>query len=792
MIDLTYTDPDGIEQGIIKAYQLDLAYGSDENDFELTLPIDMRIAEKSLIYIDGTEWGGIVRGGRESTMGETPVFVARGETWHGMLAETYICPETDHLSASGEANAAIGSVLRFVGLSGVFDASAEPSGISVSHRFDRFTDCYSGFRKMLAASGAKLRIDKQPGRKPALSAVPIGDYVDSGESNKYGYKLEWYTPFNHLICIGMGELEERTVIHLYADAEGNVSQTQTLFGLDERQAVYEYNNIDEAKLLEDGTKKLKEMQSTSACELLLPEGTAFDIGDMVGIASEKTGRSVVSTVSKVIVKVSGGGQVEITNEIGEISVGKYSPSSGSTFSGGVVYKAGKGIDISGATIEAEVTKTDLDGKANKSHSHNWESVTGKPSSFNPAAHSHDWASIEEKPETFAPSEHDHDSRYYTESEVDTKLKSKSDTTHAHEWGDIGGKPASFPSAAHGHGWGDVTGKPTSFPPSAHSHAWADVTGKPASYPPASHNHDAVYAAKAHSHAVATKDADGFLSAADKAVIESLSGGAVTGVKGAAESAYRTGNVNVTAEDVGALPEDGTAAKSSALADAANGTAITAQYSGSGVSSAKWLTCWTGYKLDAISPLNARIGMGAAGANTANGWCKLTFPDGAEGGWLQTTQNGILPHSANGSGLGSWDYQFGEVRAVNVYRNNRACIAGTVLYRNETGTSGTVYLSEDSSIFAYMRIIYRDNDWFYASRDVLSPSGKCVTLDVTSKSASAGMFWHKTRTVLIAGNSVGTNGSRYGCVPISGPGNSVGSSDNQTNNIYITAVIGYMV
>ena len=92
MIDLTYTDSDGIEQGIIKAYQLDLAYGSDENDFELTLPIDMRIAEKSLVYIDGTEWGGIVRGGRESTMGETPVFVARGETWHGMLAETYICP----------------------------------------------------------------------------------------------------------------------------------------------------------------------------------------------------------------------------------------------------------------------------------------------------------------------------------------------------------------------------------------------------------------------------------------------------------------------------------------------------------------------------------------------------------------------------------------------------------------------------------------------------------------------------------------------------------------------------
>lgn len=35
-------------------------------------------------------------------------------------------------------------------------------------------------------------------------------------------------------------------------------------------------------------------------------------------------------------------------------------------------------------------------------------------------------------------------------------------------------------------------------------------------------------------------------------------GAVTGVKGASESSYRTGNVNITASDVGALPSDGVA------------------------------------------------------------------------------------------------------------------------------------------------------------------------------------------------------------------------------------------
>lgn len=359
MIDLTYTDPDGVEQGIIKAYQLDLAYGSDENDFELTLPMDMRIAEKSLIYIDGTEWGGIVRGGRESTLGALSVFVATGETWHGKLASTYVCPAAAHFDVSGEAHAAMREVVSFTGLGGVFDVSGEDSGITVDHRFDRFVDVYSGMRKMLAASGAKLKIDKQPGAKPTLHAAPLGDYVDTDEANRYGYELSWSTPVNHLICLGMGELEERTVLHLYADADGNVGRVQTLFGPDERQGKYEYNNIEEEKLLEEGTKKLAEMQNVNTCELSLPEGAAFDVGDVVGIASEKTGVSVTSSVTKVIVRVGEDGQAEITNEIGEVTASRTSAGATSGFSGGIVYRAGSGIAISGSTISADVTVSDL-------------------------------------------------------------------------------------------------------------------------------------------------------------------------------------------------------------------------------------------------------------------------------------------------------------------------------------------------------------------------------------------------------------------------------------------------
>lgn len=49
---------------------------------------------------------------------------------------------------------------------------------------------------------------------------------------------------------------------------------------------------------------------------------------------------------------------------------------------------------------------------------------------------------------------------------------------------------------------------------------------------------------------ATTTSSGLMSASDKTTIENLKNGAVTGIKGNAEKEYRTGNVNITAEDIG--------------------------------------------------------------------------------------------------------------------------------------------------------------------------------------------------------------------------------------------------
>ena len=67
--------------------------------------------------------------------------------------------------------------------------------------------------------------------------------------------------------------------------------------------------------------------------------------------------------------------------------------------------------------------------------------------------------ISGKPSTFPPSSHNHDERYYTESETDTLLAAKANTA---DLGALAGKDQAA--------WDtDISGKPSTFPPSSHNH-----------------------------------------------------------------------------------------------------------------------------------------------------------------------------------------------------------------------------------------------------------------------------------------------------------------------------------
>lgn len=56
-----------------------------------------------------------------------------------------------------------------------------------------------------------------------------------------------------------------------------------------------------------------------------------------------------------------------------------------------------------------------------------------------------WSGVTGKPSTYTPSSHTHDDRYYTESEIDSKLKSKANSSHTHTKSQITDFPTSMPA-----------------------------------------------------------------------------------------------------------------------------------------------------------------------------------------------------------------------------------------------------------------------------------------------------------------------------------------------------------
>ena len=325
--------------GVLKSPELDLAFGSEENDFECKIPLSDACCDSGyLIYAEGTEYGGIVDNITVDTASDAITY--SGRTWHGVLASKYILPlqstdsstttdgvNIDNVNASGEtlvnrylvlsgdANRCISYLIDRVGLSELFSVPEDDAGVNVAkYQFDRYTDAYTGLHKMLASCGMRLNI-VQSDRMVMLSAVPAIDYSKEQEfesqlipfiSKAYKNKV------NHLICLGSGELENRLVVHLYADADGNISQTQTFFGVDDYSAIYDYPNAGSnedvteeekrAELIESGTKRFHELRKADTIDIDFDiTDDAYYIGDIVGTLDNRTGISVTAEVKKKIV-----------------------------------------------------------------------------------------------------------------------------------------------------------------------------------------------------------------------------------------------------------------------------------------------------------------------------------------------------------------------------------------------------------------------------------------------------------------------------------------------------------
>lgn len=312
MAELIVTDASHVDQASLEDFTLDAAWGADENDFELT--VDRLIDAGSYVYFDGGECGGVVDSLKDSLKDGRSTLTYGGRTWHGMLANKILEPDKgkDYLTVSGTASTVIGSLISRVGLDSVFDAVVPPDGSGDpsirQYQFDRYVDAYTGLRKMCAANGLKLRLAYTSGQVN-IWAEPVAHYGDSIDSDLIDFDATrtWRKP-NHLIGLGKGDLAARTVVHWYADAKGNVSQSQSLKGVDEIAQVYDYSNAETAELNQKTREKLQELQSEGDVKVTVRDdaNVVFDVGDTVTARDNLTGITVNAAISKKIVKVSGG------------------------------------------------------------------------------------------------------------------------------------------------------------------------------------------------------------------------------------------------------------------------------------------------------------------------------------------------------------------------------------------------------------------------------------------------------------------------------------------------------
>lgn len=352
---LVVHDPERGDLRELLDFELDLAFGSDENAFELTCAEVLAPAEGQLVFVDGSEYGGIVDetsydAGRDATGTVT----CKGRTWHGILAGKRLLPDSSsgYLSVDGKAGEVLASLIARMGLSGLF--SAAPDDTAVSYTFERFCDGYSGLKALAKANGRKVAM-RRKGGKVEISLPPVVDYASKVDSDLLDFTLtSVHRCVNHLVCAGTGELEDRAVVHFYADSAGNVSHTQSLFGVDEICALYDYSNADEEKLEEEGKKKLQEYQTQGSVEVEAHDDIDVDVGDVISARDNAHGRTVTATVAKKIVKVSRG-VATYSYEVGSETTTKTSSSGTAESSGGGhAYLAGKGLTLSNYTFSAEV------------------------------------------------------------------------------------------------------------------------------------------------------------------------------------------------------------------------------------------------------------------------------------------------------------------------------------------------------------------------------------------------------------------------------------------------------
>ena len=300
-------DSAGTELRAVDFLEYDFEVGDFENSFLVTgnrAEWDT-VPDGARIYIPGTEYGGIYTHLETDTKNGT--FGLGGYTWRGMLQNKILQPPSgaDYATDSGELNAIVKARVE-AAFPGLFTGSSVSTDVTVSYQYNRYVTLYAGLKAMLKSVGYRLEIAySQTLKKVVVSAVPIVDYspqIEYSSDMNANYVMNLQdSGVNHLICLGSGEQQNRIVVHLYVDGDGNISQTQTFFGADEIAAVYDYAGAARDDLIQSGTEQLMQEVNKNVFSIELESEKDVAIGDVVGGRDYITGMKMTAPITTKIV-----------------------------------------------------------------------------------------------------------------------------------------------------------------------------------------------------------------------------------------------------------------------------------------------------------------------------------------------------------------------------------------------------------------------------------------------------------------------------------------------------------
>ena len=316
-MDLMYIrDSNGImDSGYLKHFEADFDITTDldyvTNDFEIKMSLPSSDEElffsenkiKTIVYVEGTEYGGEITGSIIDTDEKTITYT--GRTWRGTLSQWIIEPPAgqDYRVVSGN----LATILRQLPLSSYLDV-ADTTYTTGTFQFDRYITSFEGITKLLTHADASLRIgiefhegDEYTGiatitiqpTRDATGMIEVSQ--DYNDNIKLRIQRDHNTP-KHLICLGQGELKNREVIHLYADENWNIVQT-AIPGAYPTE-IYDFSST--TALLSDGMKRYKELIDGHELIDVAIKDLDIRLGDIISARDRLTNENVTAEITNII------------------------------------------------------------------------------------------------------------------------------------------------------------------------------------------------------------------------------------------------------------------------------------------------------------------------------------------------------------------------------------------------------------------------------------------------------------------------------------------------------------